>query len=297
MSSPTHSLILAATLVSSPLSLAAVTSIDAFSTDWTRIDYANNGLADPIADSNGQNSEELVGDDTLGFFFTDFNDFDDADASNDVISFRTRHAETKNGGSAFTSNLFIGIDADQDFVIDAFVGVSTSGNSNTLFIANPEASSSNNSVNSSKIDTTYVATPIISATNFNWRAVTEDDTDGIGESLDIDGGGDTDYYLSFQLNFSQLAAVLESNSATIGDTVTASTGLRYIVGTSTQNNSLNKDVGGLDGNSGFGTLFSELPNVTSELISADGVSIVPEPSSSALLILSALGYCGIRRRK
>lgn len=279
------------------LSHAAVTSISDFSTEWSRIDYANNGLADPIADSNGQNAEELVGTDTLGFFFTDFNDYGDSDSSNDVMSFRTRHAETKNGGSAFTSNLFIGIDADGDYVLDAFIGISTSGNSDTLFIANPQASSSNNTVNDSKIDTTYVATPVITATNFNWRAVTEDDTAGTGESLDIDGGGDTDYYLSFQLNFDTLATVLENNSAAVGDTVTASTGFRYVVGTSTQNNSLNKDVGGLDGNSGFGTLFSDLPNVTSQLTSADGVTIVPEPSSSTLLLFGAIGLCGIRRRK
>lgn len=277
---------------------AAISSIDEVSTSWSRVNYVNNGIADPTADSNGQDAEELVGNSTLGVFFTDFNDQGDADPSNDIISFRTRHAETKNGGADFTSNLYIGIDADKDFVIDAFVGVNTSGNSANIFIANPDSGSANNSVDTCKLDAkNYVYTEVLTATNSNWRAVTDADTDGAGEILDLDGGGNPDYYLSFQFSFSQIANVLANNSATVGDTVDENTELRYVIGTSTQNNTFNKDIGGLDGNSLFSENFAT-SGAVSELTFASGGSVVsvPEPSTTTLFGLFFLGLAVRRGR-
>lgn len=288
------------------LSHAAVTSVDDFTPAWTAISYMNPANADPFADSNGQQAEELVGSATTPFLFTGY------DSANDHAYFRTRHAETKVTGksSVFSSNLIIGIDADSDFKIDAFVGVSTQGGGFDVFLAAPDTTNADNnkSFNSITIDSGSYQKFTATTDNYRWDAVTTDDDPN---DIDIDGSytagppaaneDDIDYYLSFRVSFSALATIIENSSTTLnnGD-VGADTPFRFFVATSTNDSNFNKDIGGLNGrdNTLLNTAFSELPQVHTDLVTASGAPvIVPEPSSSALLLGSLLGALGIRRRK
>ncbi|MFC4993448.1 PEP-CTERM sorting domain-containing protein [Rubritalea tangerina] len=286
-------------LVSSVHSFAALSSIDAPSSAWNSVSYKS--VADDPTDSNGAQHEELVGTALVPFFFTAFDDNSTPSNKTDgTMYFRTRHADADNKGN-FSSNLFIGIDANKDFVLDAFVGVNSSGNSNDIFIASPDFSASNDSVNDSKIDRgTETSVTINPGVNYNWRKLTAADFSDPTDSLDLDGaqdGSEDDYYLSFSVNFNTLSSVLSTNT---GTTVDEDTALRFVVGTSTQNNSFNKDLGGLNGSGDFGTAFSLLPNggPVSEQFSATGTPIlVPEPTSSMLLASGLLLACGIRRKK
>lgn len=269
---------------------AAVTSVNDPSSQWNAIDYPA-GTADPLADAPGPESdEELVGNDSTPLFYTYL------DEANDYMYFRTRHAADGNGGGGFGSNLFIGIEVDGNIdTIDAFVGISTQGSSDQIFIAQPSNDDNFSSIN--VINNSHTYTSIVDGTNYSWS-----DVDVINSTTNTFTGSNPDFYLSFRISFSALADEIAANTALNAGDIDASTVFQYIVVTGESDNAINKDIAGLDGkdNTYDGYTFSQLAAAGvgfSDPVSANGVALVPEPSSSMLLLIGALGLCGNRRRK
>lgn len=283
------------------MAYSAVTVTD-LSTEWNPILYGNTPDA-PQDHQTGGAEGDLVGSMNVPFFYTAFDDGGTDNISDDTLSFRTRHGADENP-DGFDGFMYIGIDADGDLVVDAFVGINNQGSNSDIYIATADPNSSNNSVDTLSIGTT--TTYVQTSSTYDWRPVTEDDVPSA--SLDIDGDltpnqkndDSVDYYLSFQISFESLVNVLADE----GINLTQDTALRYIVGTSTQPNSFNQDVGGLDGDDDFETPFEDI--VVTDPDTGDPVDpfipvtptgeMVPEPTSSTFLLLSALFISFIRRR-
>lgn len=276
---------------------------------WVAVGYQT--PADPLKDQQtGGVEADLVGvgSNDVPFLYTLFDDNSTADKTDGTIAFRTRHGGDANS-AGFSQVLFIGLELTGDSTVDAFIGVDNQGGSD-LYIAAADTTG-NNTIASLAIDS-GIAIQQISYTDgvdYSWREITGADVTGLpNTSLDLDGDFDskiaeTDYLLSFSLDFNTLVTYADTN---LSITIDEDTALRYIVGTSAQPNSFNQDIGGIDDNTRTdlvgGTQVQNLPFSTigafTDTITASGVPVVvPEPSTSALLLGSILFSCGFRRRK
>jgi len=129
-----------------------------------------------------------------------------------------------------------------------------------------------------------------------------------GASDDLDGGGDTDFFISFQVDMLTLIeAVRLSNTGAVLD---AASGLRFLVGTSIQDNAFNQDLNGQNGNAvnkgGDGDPYSQANSgktwaqlgAATDTYTASGGSPVPEPATYALLLgFAVLAAATVRRRR
>jgi len=102
-------------------------------------------------------------------------------------------------------------------------------------------------------------------------------------SYDLDGGGNTDAFVSFSFDFSFIVTILSTN----GISIDQRTPLNYVMATANnQANNLNIDINGIDGN-----LDSDLPfailGASSDPILPTGEA-VPEPAVMALVGLGGL---------
>jgi hypothetical protein len=288
---------------------------------WNAIIYGT--IADvPVDYGTGQPETDLVGTDVDGsvsvpFFYTLYDDTNDI-FDGGSISFRTRHAGDDQG-DGFKQELIIGILADGDSTIDAFVGIDKQDGA---YIAAPILSSDpndpkNTNVLNIDIDNkgsdyrTYGTDSSI----YDWGKVSEySDIDPNDIAIiDLDnqvvknegkkGVTREDHFLSFTVPYQVL---VDTITLSTGQPVDAeSTGFRFVVATSTQPNKINQDVGGLSGEGSYDIDFNDIVVIDENGNPVDpfvpttptGVALVPEPSSSMLLLTGALGLCGMRRRK
>lgn len=280
----------AALLAIPTLSHGAI-SLSGPSSDWTSLGAGFDFLADQ---QTGQADSDIVGSGSDPGFFTTFDDLGGSSSTDGLLAFRVRFDENGTQGSSiqFSTNLWIGIDANTDGIIDAFMAVVTQGGGADTIEIRDAGGGANNSPSSTSIlnsaDTVYTA----DVTNYNYRAV-DFTTDG-GTTNDLTPGGtDTDYYVSFLIDFMDLVDFLQTQGIDIDDT----SAVQYILVTSTQTNSLNQDVGGIDGNDNTIDLDDPWEDLggTSPPVTPAG-EIVPEPSSGALLGAAAL-LVFMRRRK
>ena len=189
--------------------------------------------------------------------------------------FRVRVGASLPQPGTFDHVLLFGFDSNTDGALDGFFGVDNSGNPDRLRIWNTDGglntAPSNTGVGSSAMD--YVQNSL----NYNFSPV-DGTIDPAATSFDIDGDGNTDYFVSFLIPVADLSFDLNSP-------------VRFILATSTQSNSINQDIGGLQGG-----LNSMVPWGTNGGFT-DPIG-VPEPSSVLLLALTGgLGFFIIRRRK
>ena len=269
------------------LSAGHAATVSASSTQWTALTGNYDFLADQ---QTGQPESDIVGATGNPGFFTTFNNNGSASATDGTIGFRLRldAAGGNTNNPAFTRVAWVGIDANIDGAIDAFLGISNQGNSSTLGIFAP-----GNSTNTSPSTTSIAASPsfsyTISSTNYNYRPVNFTTDGGTTNDATTTTTGDPDYYLSVLLPFGDLVSYLATKGITIND----QSPLRYVVATSTQHNSLNQDLGGVNGNINSSSTWIQLGGF-SPTVNASG-SVVPEPSS--VLLASAALLLGLSRRR
>lgn len=278
-------------------------ALNGLTDDWTALELG--GRSDyPLDEQAQKGGGDIVGDE-FGYqpgFYKQYETGAIAGISDDYLGFRVRL------GDDTTSHVFIGFDIKGvgvsgaiDFFIDVNFGNNNSTHDDIAFYntggalnTSPSTSGvgfeSNYKTGADGDFSTYSNLSAVSATNDSYLLA-----GGSGASTDIDGAGDNDYFISFQVAMSSLNAAFKSITGATTD-LTESTEMSFIVITSTNPNSLNQDFGGV-GKDFDGDLSWEELGISSSSYTADGKSPVPEPSTYALLFgLVALGAAVVRRR-
>jgi hypothetical protein len=283
-----HSLrLLAAATIATLGSAHAAISIAGSSTLWTAIPGTYDYLADQ---QTGQPASDIVGSGTNYGFFVTFDNNGDTSHSDGTLGFRIR-LDAAGGTSnkpAFDRVLWVGVDGNGNGSVDMFIGVSTQGSTSTLGLYGP-GDSANTSPKTTSISSTPVKTYAMTSSNYNYRPVDYTTDGGTTNDLTPATTGDPDYYLSFGIPFADIVSFLGLNVADADQKP-----LRYVVATSTQHNSLNQDLGGVDGGIGSTSTWEQLGGFTSAM-NASG-TLIPEPSTS-LLFACGVTFAATRRRR
>lgn len=270
------------------LSCAHAATVSDFSTSWTALagnyDYQSD-------QQTGQASGDIVGAGTNHGFFTTFNSNGSASNTDGTLGFRLRldAAGGNKNNPAFDRVAWVGLDANGDAVLDAFIGLGMQGSSSTLGIY-AAGNSANTSPSTTSIASTAYKTYTTDAAHYNYRAVNYVNDGGTTNDVTTSTADDPDYYVSFMVDFKDLVDFLKTKNITITD----QSGLRYVLATSTQSNSLNQDLGGVNGGINSNSTWTQLGGF-SQTVTVSG-TVVPEPSS-LLLGASALLLAALRRRR
>ncbi|MDJ0648045.1 MAG: DUF4347 domain-containing protein, partial [Xenococcaceae cyanobacterium MO_188.B19] len=237
--------------------------------DWNAVPLSGSNQFDyPDDQQTGDNEADLVGDDDNPMFYIQFDEGDASNPTDGTLAFRIRVSDEK-PPTGFSRNMFIGLDADLDGAIDLYVGVNNSGNADSLAMWD---TGTGENISPS---TTTISDPLVSytleATNYNYSTVSTF-TDPNGTTTDINGDG-VDQFLSFSFPFQDIVTQLTNQGIS---NVTDQTALAFVVGTATQDNSFNQDIGGIQGGIGSTTTFTDLGVFTS-IVQFDGTAINDAP--------------------
>ncbi len=261
---------------------------DGPTTAWTPVLYAS--VQPDWADDQqtGIPEADIVGDAAHPAFYTAFDDAGSAALTDGMLGFRVRIGAEKSP-LGFSQVVAVGIDGNLDGALDLFVLVDNGGSSDqlALFDAGSGANTSPSTTTISSTGLTYPETPA----NYDWSSLTIA-IDPSALTFDVDQDGDVDHFVSFAVPFQDLV----NQFSLLGiPNVNQDTPLRYMLGTSTQANSLNQDLGGPNGGTGSASTWDALGGM-SLTYSAAGAP-VPEPGTGGLLGLGLLGLGCLRRRR
>jgi hypothetical protein len=236
----------------------------------------------------GIDEADIVGNSTRAAVFTRFDDGGTPSLTDGQLGFRVRLGADKNP-PGFDHFFGVGIDADLDGALDLFVGVDNSGNPDQIAIWDP-GTDLNVSPSTTSIDNppfqTYAET-LGSAGNYDFR-VTSAAIEPGETVFDLDVDGSLDYFLTFIVPFDHIVNALAARGF---PDVDQNTLMSYVVGTSTQPNALNQDLGGPDGGTDSTSTWM--------ILGAASIPISPSPEpvgvGGAALGLAALGAFRARR--
>ena len=268
-------------------SAQAAVSVAGSSNLWSAIPGNYDYLVD---NQTGQPASDIVGSGTNYGFFVTFDNNGNTSHVDGTLGFRIR-LDTAGGTStkpAFDRVAWVGVDANGNGSVDLFLGVSTQGSTSTLGIYAP-GTSENISPKTTSIASTAAYSYAITSANYNYRAVNFSTDGGTTNDLTTTTTEDPDYYLSFTVPFADVAAFLGLNPSDADQRP-----LRYVVATSTQHNSLNQDLGGINGGVGSASTWEQLGGFTPAM-NASGL-LIPEPSV-ALLFACSVTFAASRRRR
>jgi hypothetical protein len=249
------------------------------------------GNYDYLADQQtGLASSDIVGTVSESGFFTTFNAGNLP--TNGTLGFRLRldDAGGNTNNPRFTSVAWVGVDGDRDGRLDVFVGANFQGSTEELLIRTP-GTGTNTSPSTTTISNTSSFSYAPTASNYNYRAVNYLSDGGSTNDSTPLTTGDPDYYMSFMIPFADLVSVLNS----VGISADSATPLRYVVATSNQTNSLNQDLGGVNGGVNSSVTWEDLGGFT-PYINGNGLTVVPEPTIPGLIGLSGV-FVLLRRRR
>ncbi len=257
------------------------------SSTWTSLAGTYDYLADQ---QTGQPAGDIVGTGTNYGLLVTFNDNGSASRTDGTLGFRLR-LDAAGGATnkpAFDRAAWIGIDADLNGSVDVFLGLNLSGSATDLGIYAP-GTGANTSPNTTSISSTAFKSYTIDSSNYNYRLVDYTLDGGTTNDVTTTTTGDPDYYVSFMVSFSDVVAFLNTKSISITD----QSSIRYVSATSTQANSLNQDLGGVNGGINSTSTWTALGGF-SPTVNASGTA-VPEPGSCLLVLLSVVA--GVLPRK
>jgi hypothetical protein len=268
---------------------AGVVSVTDSSTAWTVVPNID---LDPINDmQTGHPESDLVGIVTDPGFFTGWD--------GTSVYYRLRLGKQAAAGVSQKGVVaWIGMDVDGDGRLDMFIGADNAGSNSFIGFFAPGAGLNDGP------STTTINTPLAqyesseTVSNYNYQLV-NNSIDPLGSSApgyDLNADGNTDVYLSIKI---QLLGA--SGSATLegallglmGKDITSSTQLHYVLGTATQDNSINEDIGGVNGQINSSLTWQQLGGL-SIATTPSGV-VVPEPSSVIPMLVCAAGLLSVGR--
>ena len=285
-----HLLLATALTCTAGTAVASVVDVNAPTTSWTVIRYGGSPSSDPFVDQQTGSAEgDIVGNSLHPSVYTMFGDANTPSTTDGTLAFSIRlGADAAPAG--FKTAAFIGIDANQDGKLDLFIGVNNSGNANTIGIWSP-GPGLNISPNTTTIGNNPLVSYVETAANYSWTIVSTTNDPSVGTALDLDGGGQNDYFLNFALPFNDIVTQLGAAGIT---GINESSTFSYVIATSTQGNSLNQDLNGVgknyDGSATWATL-GVLADPTTP------VSAVPEPSAGIAVAAFAAVLLALRYRK
>lgn len=258
---------------------------------WTVIRYGSNN-PDPSNDQQTGSSEgDIVGNVSHPSAYMTFGDAGTASATDGTVGFRVRVGADLSP-SGFKTALFIGMDANNDGALDLFLGINNSGSHDTIGIWNP-GTGLNISPNTTTIGNTPLVSYAITSANYSWMPVSLTNDPSLGSATDLDGGGQTDYFLSFSIQFSDVVSQLSTRGITNFD---QNSPISLVIATSTQGNSLNQDLNGVAKNYDANAVWSSLGVVTDSVTSSGTFLSVPEPRTF-VIGLSGLVFLGYHLRR
>jgi hypothetical protein len=270
---------------------ATISSVTDPTTNWTSVPVV--GLDPSVDQQTGQVDADLVGIVADPAFYTAF------DGTN--IYFRARLGAVTNGGN-FKGLLWVGIDANQDGALDLFIGVNNQGSTTQLgFFA--AGAGLNNSPSTTSIANGLAPYQIAETpTNFNYQAVNST-LDPTITTTDINNDG-IDAFISFRVPFLGVSGSASLQGALAGldsISVTKDSRFSYVIATSTQSNSLNQDIGGVNNKTFNPALTYTQLGAISPQITGTGV-VAPEPGtlgyfSISLAVLAALRIARMRNSR
>jgi len=263
---------------------------------WTAILYPSTN-PDPFGDQGtGDREGDIVGDATHAALYTVFDDNNTLlDKQDGNIAFRVRISGQTNP-PGFGNFLAIGIDAGEDANndIDLYLGVDGQGSNDKIGIYGPGAGA-----NISPSTTTLDNVPSISwllstgpTGNYDWSAVTTTN-DPTATILDFGADGN-DYFLTFIVPFDELVKAFGALPTPI--VIDEDTAFRYVMGTGSQPNALNQDVGGTSALWNNATTWENLGAISSPYSASGNPVATPEPGTAALTLLGLVGLAATRRR-
>ncbi len=228
--------------------LIDVTTGVASPTKWVNVVPSSNAF-DYLTDQqtgSGSVSQDLVGGPVdfgsgtkdYGVFYIQFDDNGTVTTADDELAFRFR-INNADGvkKDTFQYYLFVGLDFDLNGSVDLFTGIYNPDNngSKSISIYESDPTKSNTSPSTTGFgDKLYETVPV---KNDNWSIMVTDD----GSMF----SGDVDYFVSFKLPLSAFNSALVLADPTWE--MTTSSPLRMFIGTASQANSYNQDMGGIDG--------------------------------------------------
>jgi hypothetical protein len=263
--------------------------MDGATTGWTAVSYPLMIPDFNDDEQTGDTESDIVGDSLRAALYIRFDDGGTpGDLTDGNIAFRLRVGAEKNP-AGFSRFAAVGMDADGDGAIDIFIGVANSGSGDRIEIydSGPGLNTSPDTTTIASVSPTAI-TYSETASNYAWNAI--DASIEPGEiDFDLDNDGNTDHFLSWLVPFNDIVIHL---SNVFGIDIEEDSPVLYVVGTSTQDNALNQDLGGPDGGT-TSTETWEALGAVSDPVTPTG-TIVPEPSSLALLCFGLLGLAATR---
>ena len=275
-----------ATLIAGAARAAAIDP-NSPTSSWTAVFYPTTPDA-PGDHGTGDPEGDIVGDPSNAALYSTFDDAGTPSTTDGNIAFRVRMSGDSNppGWENFVT---VGLDAGEDALndIDIYLGADGQGSGDHIGIHDAGAGA-----NTSPSTTTLTAIPALqwalTATNFDWSPVDGSIDPGV-TNTDFGAEGN-DFFLSFIVPFDDIVAQLLLD----GISVDEATAFRYVMGTSTQPNALNQDVGASSGGWSDTTTWDVLGAISNPLAPVP----TPEPSPLSLVLLGLIGLsAGARRQR
>lgn len=249
---------------------------------WTAIAYPT--LLPDYSDdqATGIPEADIVGSTSHPALYYRFDDAGTPSTTDGAIAFRARVGADKNP-SGFEHFIGVGLDANLDGALDLFLGVDNSGNPDRVAIFDAGAGA-NTSPSTTSIVSSALFSYTLSVGNFHFGAVNAT-IDPPATSFDLDADGNTDHFVSFVIPFADVVSALTAQGISGFDDAGT---MRFVIGSSTQPNALNQDLGGPNGSTNSTETWAQLGATSNTLTAAGGFTPVPEPGTASLVSLGLL---------